>query len=32
MVCMPELTPERLWPTLAEVLDAWHRNHRSRFA
>jgi len=28
MICMPELTPERLWPTFAEVLDTWQRNHR----
>jgi heptosyltransferase I len=26
MVCMPELTPDRLWPRLAEVLDSWQRN------
>lgn len=32
MVCMPELTPDRLWPRLAEVLDAWQRTHRSRSA
>lgn len=25
MICMPELTPDRLWPTFAEVLDAWQR-------
>jgi heptosyltransferase-1 len=25
MICMPELTPDRLWPALAEVLDAWQR-------
>lgn len=25
MVCMPELTSERLWPRLAEVLDKWQR-------
>lgn len=29
MVCMPELTPTRLWPRLAEVLDAWQRHSRS---
>lgn len=23
MVCMPELTPDRLWPSLAEVLGRW---------
>jgi ADP-heptose:LPS heptosyltransferase len=23
MICMPELTPERLWPKLAEILNAW---------
>jgi heptosyltransferase I len=32
MICMPELTPDRLWPKLAEILDAWKRNNRSRFA
>jgi ADP-heptose:LPS heptosyltransferase len=32
MVCMPELTPDRLWPALAEVLDAWQRTRRSRSA
>lgn len=32
MVCMPELTPDRLWPRLAEVLDAWQRTHPSRVA
>jgi ADP-heptose:LPS heptosyltransferase len=26
MICMPELTPDRLWPTFAEVLDTWQRN------
>jgi lipopolysaccharide heptosyltransferase I len=31
MICMPELTPDRLWPRLAEVLDAWQRT-RSRSA
>jgi lipopolysaccharide heptosyltransferase I len=30
MICMPELSPDRLWPPLAEVLDSWH--HRSRSA
>ena len=32
MICMPELTADRLWPRLAEVLDAWtdrQRNCRS---
>jgi ADP-heptose:LPS heptosyltransferase len=29
MICMPELTPDRLWPRLAEVLDTWQRNSRS---
>ncbi len=29
MICMPELTPDRLWPRLAEVLDAWHTRSRS---
>ncbi len=28
MICMPELTPDRLWGPLAEVLDAWQRNRR----
>ncbi len=23
MICMPELTPDRLWPQLAETLNAW---------
>jgi ADP-heptose:LPS heptosyltransferase len=32
MVCMPELSPDRLWPALAEVLDAWQRNRTSRSA
>ena len=25
MVCLPELSPDRLWPVLAEVLDSWQR-------
>lgn len=25
MVCMPELTPDRLWPRLAEVLNSWQQ-------
>jgi lipopolysaccharide heptosyltransferase I len=29
MICMPELTPERLWPRLSEILDAWHSTSRS---
>jgi heptosyltransferase I len=29
MICMPELTPDRLWPHLAEVLDVWHSTSRS---
>ena len=29
MECMAELTPERLWPTLRDVLDAWHEGRRS---
>jgi ADP-heptose:LPS heptosyltransferase len=29
MVCMADLTPDRLWGRLAEVLDAWQRNRRS---
>ncbi len=32
MICMPELTPDRLWPKFAEVLDAWQRTHRFRSA
>jgi lipopolysaccharide heptosyltransferase II len=30
MECMTELTPDRLWPVLHEVLQSWH--DRSRFA
>ncbi len=29
MICMPDLTPDKLWRPLAEVLDAW-RSSRSR--
>ncbi|MDB5313028.1 MAG: glycosyltransferase family 9 protein [Gemmataceae bacterium] len=29
MICMPELTPDRLWGQLSEVLDAWARSCRS---
>jgi heptosyltransferase-1 len=29
MICMPELTPDRLWPRLSEVLDSWQRTSRS---
>ena len=29
MICMPELTPDRLWPKLAEALDTWQRTSRS---
>ncbi|HEY2910831.1 MAG TPA: glycosyltransferase family 9 protein, partial [Gemmataceae bacterium] len=29
MICMPELTPDRLRPRLAEVLEKWARNSRS---
>jgi ADP-heptose:LPS heptosyltransferase len=29
MICMPELTADRLWPKLAETLDKWQRNSRS---
>ena len=29
MICMPELTPDRLWPRLAEVLDTWLNTSRS---
>ncbi len=32
MVCMPELTPARLWPRLAEVLETWQRTHTSHVA
>jgi ADP-heptose:LPS heptosyltransferase len=32
MICMPELTPDKLWPRFAEVLDAWQRTHLSRSA
>jgi lipopolysaccharide heptosyltransferase I len=24
MICMPELTADRLWPKLAEILNTWH--------
>lgn len=27
MICMPELTPDRLWPHLAEILNAWLLQH-----
>ena len=29
LICMPDLTPDRLWGRLAEVLDAWARSSRS---
>ena len=29
MICMPELTPDRLWSKLAETLDTWRHNSRS---
>jgi heptosyltransferase-1 len=29
MICMPELTPARLGPKLAEALDSWQRTSRS---
>jgi lipopolysaccharide heptosyltransferase I len=29
MRCMQELTPERLWPVLEEVLTRWQQNRRS---
>ena len=29
MICMPELTPDRLWPELSKALDTWHRTSRS---
>lgn len=32
MICMPELTADRLWPTFAETLDSWQRTHNSRSA
>jgi lipopolysaccharide heptosyltransferase I len=32
MICMPELTADRLWPKLAEILDAWGRTNNSRSA
>jgi lipopolysaccharide heptosyltransferase I len=28
MVCMPDLTPDRLWPPLAEILDSWTLHRR----
>ena len=30
--CMGELTPERLWPLLEEVLSRWQQSHNSRSA
>lgn len=29
MICMDELTPDRLWPVLDEVLTRWQRDRRS---
>jgi heptosyltransferase I len=29
MECMPELTPDRLWPVLREVLQSWENRSRS---
>jgi heptosyltransferase I len=29
LICMPELTPDRLWGRLAEVLESWSRSSRS---
>ena len=29
MICMPELTPDRLWPQLSKALDTWQRTSRS---
>ncbi len=29
MICMAELTADRLWPKLAETLDSWKRTSRS---
>ena len=28
MICMPELTPDRLWPQLVETLNAWSLRQR----
>jgi lipopolysaccharide heptosyltransferase I len=30
--CMDELTPERLWPLLEEVLSRWQKSHNNRSA
>jgi heptosyltransferase I len=32
MICVPDLTPDRLWPKLAETLDRWRRALSSRSA
>lgn len=32
MICMPELTADRLWPKLEGALVAWQLTHRSRSA
>jgi lipopolysaccharide heptosyltransferase I len=32
MVCTPDLSPDRLWPKLAEALDSWQRALNSRSA
>ncbi|MDY3553910.1 glycosyltransferase family 9 protein [Gemmata sp. JC717] len=32
MVCLPDLTADRLWPKLAEVLDTWQHARSSRSA
>lgn len=29
MVCMPELTPDRVWPALSEVLNSWTLRRRT---
>ena len=29
LICMPDLTPDRLWGRLAEVLETWARSYRS---
>jgi lipopolysaccharide heptosyltransferase I len=29
LVCFPDLTPDRVWPPLAEVLSSWPRRSRS---
>lgn len=29
MICVSELTSDRLWPRLTEILDSWHNSSRS---